>query len=83
MNSLFELILNFGIAVALACCFLASPLYSSRNPSTNITASDFFKLGVEKMQVTFNQLRLRGLYSSKQEIKPLHLSPLFHPLQYF
>ncbi|MBD2778864.1 tetratricopeptide repeat protein [Iningainema tapete] len=42
-------ILNFGITVVLACVFLISPALSSPAPSNQITASDFFKLGVEKI----------------------------------
>lgn len=54
MNRFYRFILNLSIAVALTCFFLTPPAYSSTTPSTQMTASDFFKLGVEKM--------LRGNY---------------------
>jgi len=42
-------ILNFGIAVVLACFFLTPPAYPSTTSSLQMTGTDFFKLGVEKM----------------------------------
>lgn len=49
MNRLFGFILNFGIAVALACFFLCSPAHSSPTFNPQITTDDFFQLGVEKL----------------------------------
>lgn len=48
MSRFYRFMLNFGIALALVCIFIASPGYSL--PATEITAGDFFKLGVEKTQ---------------------------------
>lgn len=54
MNRFYRFMLNVSIAVALTCFFLASPAYSLTTPRSQMAASDFFKLGVEKM--------LRGNY---------------------
>ncbi len=50
MSRFYRFMLNFGIAFALVCIFIASPGYSLPNASTEITVKDFFKLGIEKMQ---------------------------------
>jgi tetratricopeptide (TPR) repeat protein len=50
MSRFYRFMLNFGIAFALVCFFIASPGYSLPTTITEITAGDFFKLGIEKMQ---------------------------------
>ncbi|MUG94502.1 tetratricopeptide repeat protein [Scytonema sp. UIC 10036] len=50
MNRFSRFILGFSMTVALACFFLTSPTHSSPVLNAQITASDFFRLGVEKMQ---------------------------------
>ncbi|MFL9455178.1 tetratricopeptide repeat protein [Tolypothrix campylonemoides VB511288_2] len=48
-NQCFRFILNFSIAVGFVCFFLTLPAYPSPAPNIQMTAGDFFKLGVEKM----------------------------------
>ncbi|MBD2611853.1 MAG: tetratricopeptide repeat protein [Nostoc sp. ZfuVER08] len=50
MSRFYRFMLNFGIAFALMCIFIASPGYSLPISITEITAGDFFNLGIEKMQ---------------------------------
>ncbi|MEH2245257.1 tetratricopeptide repeat protein [Nostoc sp.] len=50
MSRFYRFMLNFGIAVALACFFLASPAYSLSTSDTQIAEGDLFKLGIEKIQ---------------------------------
>ncbi|KYC35931.1 hypothetical protein WA1_48860 [Scytonema hofmannii PCC 7110] len=49
MNRCFRFMLNFSIVVAFACLYFTLPAYPSSTPDTQMTAGDFFKLGVEKM----------------------------------
>lgn len=49
MNRWFRFMVNFGIAVAFACFFLTSLINSSAIASTQITADDFFQMGVKSM----------------------------------
>ncbi|MBW4672561.1 MAG: tetratricopeptide repeat protein [Desmonostoc geniculatum HA4340-LM1] len=50
MSRFYRFMLNFSIVFALVCIFIASPAYSLPTASTEITAGDFFKLGIEEMQ---------------------------------
>lgn len=50
MSRFYRFMLNFGIAVALACFFLTSPAYSLSTSDTQIAEGELFKLGIEKMQ---------------------------------
>ncbi|MEH2409492.1 tetratricopeptide repeat protein [Nostoc sp.] len=49
MSCFYRLMLNFGIAFALACFFLTSPAYSLSTSDTQIAEGDLFKLGIEKI----------------------------------
>jgi tetratricopeptide (TPR) repeat protein len=49
MNRYTGLMLNFGIAFAIAYFLMCSPAYSLDTSNPQMTAEDFFKLGIEKM----------------------------------
>ncbi|QSJ14941.1 tetratricopeptide repeat protein [Nostoc sp. UHCC 0702] len=50
MSRFYRFMLNFGIAVALACFFVTAPAYSLSTSDTQIREGDLFNLGNEKMQ---------------------------------